>query len=143
MCSIVTNDNDWNVVCSKEENPLTSNEESTPKEQHTIQPDNQINEQTNQEIKENDELYIILVNNRPYGCYKDEKDTLEQLSQVQEYVRETHLYEFRKDYYWVEVPVDEYSDTILKMNLISNMKDIIVKYDYLEDTIEIVKSRLL
>jgi hypothetical protein len=153
MCSIIKNDTEWNVVCSEasinEEvtNEEVTNEEVTNEEVTNEEATNEeaTNEEvTNEEVtNEENTIYIILVNNKPYGCYYSEDETAEQLSNVKEYVREQHLYEFKKDYYWVNVAVDKYSDTILKTNLISNMKDIIVKYDYLEDTVEIVKSRLL
>jgi hypothetical protein len=90
---------------------------------------------------EEESIYIILINNRPYGYYYSEDETAEKLKQAQEHVMKRHFFDFKKNYYWNNLQVED--DTVLKMKLVSNIKDIFVRYDYVEDSIEIVKSRLL
>jgi hypothetical protein len=120
MCSCSIDDNEWNVV----------NESLPPKLK-----------KTEEAVEES--IYIILINNRPHGYYYSENETASQLKQAQEYIMSQHLFDFKKNYYWNNIPVEEYTDTILKMNLVSNIKDIFVRYDYVEDSLEIVKSRPL
>ena len=111
-------DNDWNILCD------------TLKE-----------EEVKEEVKE-ECIYLILINNKPYGYYYDKEDTDYQVEKAKEYIREQHLYDFKKDYYWRNLHIDEFSDTIVKMALLSNIKDIFITYNYTEDTLEIVKTLL-
>jgi hypothetical protein len=88
-----------------------------------------------------DSIYIILINNRPAGYYYSEDETTEQIKQAQEHIMSRHFFDFKKNYYWNILPSED--DTVLKMKLVSNIKDIFIRYDYVEDSLEIVKSRLL
>ena len=101
-------------------------------------------EEVKEEVKEettNESIYIILINNKPHGYYHSENETAEQLEQAKEYVMSRHFFDFKKNYYWNILPSED--DTVLKMKLVSNIKDIFIRYDYVEDSLEIVKSRLL
>jgi hypothetical protein len=91
-------------------------------------------------------IYLILHNGRPYGYYYDEEDTDEQVNSAKEHIRSLHAFDFSKDYFWVDCNKhEEYeeSDTIVKLQLVSNMKNIVVKYDYTEDSLEVIKTYLL
>ena len=93
-------------------------------------------EEKKEDIK--NEIYIVLVNGKPYGYYYDEEETEEQLRQAQEYILGKHLYyTFDRYYFWLPIK-DE--DCIIKTKLISS---VIGRYDRIEDVIEIVKSTLL
>jgi hypothetical protein len=118
MCSLESLDDEWNDISPNEPPKL----KKTPEEEL---------------------IYIILINNKPYGYYYSKDDTEKQLEQAQEYIMSQHLFDFKKNYFWNNSPIEEYTDTILKMKLISNIKDIFVRYDYVEDSLEIVKSRFL
>lgn len=101
-------------------------------------------EETKHEVKHEikDEcIYIIFINNKPYGYYHSENDTDKQVEQAKEQIMLKHSFDFKKNYYWVDLPLEE--DTILKMKLVSNNKDVIPVYDYVEDSLEIIKSKLL
>ncbi len=52
-----------------------------------------------------------------------------------------HFFDFRKNYYWVNLQVE--ANTVVKMKLVSVVKDNFVRYDSVEDSIEIIKSNLL
>jgi hypothetical protein len=102
-------------------------------------------EEVKEEVKE-ETIYLILHNGRPYGYYTHEEDTETQLNSVKEYIRTQHAFDFSKDYYWVDCTQNseyEDNDTLVKMKLVSNMKNILVKYDYTEDSLEIIKTHLL
>ena len=86
-------------------------------------------------------IYIILINNKPHGYYHSENETAEQLEQAKEYVMSRHFFDFKKNYYWNSLQVED--DTVLKMKLVSVIKDNFVRYDSVEDSLEIVKSSLL
>jgi hypothetical protein len=92
-------------------------------------------------LKEEEIIFLILINDRPYGYYYSEDETAEQLEQAKEHVLYRHLFDFKKNYYWNELPTQ--NDTILKLKLVSNVKDHILRYDCVEDSIEIIRTRLL
>ena len=97
-----------------------------------------------EEMKEEpkkDSIYIILVNNKVYGHYYSEEETAEQLVQAQEHVMSRHFFDFKKNYYWNKLSVE--NETVIKMKLVSVIKDNFVRYDSVEDSLEIVKSSLL
>ena len=98
-------------------------------------------EEEKKDIKKEDiknEIYIVLINDKPYGYYYDEEETKEQLRQAQEYVLGKHLYyTFDRYYFWLPIK-DE--DCIVKTKLISS---VIGTYDRIEEVIEIIKSTLL
>jgi len=108
-----------------------------------------LKEEEVKEVKEeekNEVIYLILHNGRPYGYYNNEEDTQRQLNCVKDYIRSQHAFDFSKDYYWVDCTENndyEEDDVVVKMQLVSNMKNIIVKYDYTEDSLEIIKTHLL
>lgn len=97
-----------------------------------------------EEMKEEpkkDSIYIILVNNKVYGHYYSEEETEEQLAQAQEHVMSRHFFDFKKNYYWNKLSVE--NDTVIKMKLVSVIKDNFVKHDSVEDSLEIIKSKSL
>jgi hypothetical protein len=118
MCSCSIDDTEWNVV----------NNSLPPKLKKT-------------EAAVEESIYIILINNRPYGYYYSEDETTEQIKQAQEHVMSRHFFDFKKNYYWNNLPAED--DTIVKMKLVSVIKDSFVRYDSVEDSIEIIISRLL
>ncbi len=97
-------------------------------------------EEPKKEVKE-ESIYIILVNNKIYGHYYYENETEKQLEKVQEYVMSRHFFDFRKNYYWNKLSIED--DAVIKMKLVSVIKDNFVKYDSVEDSLEIVKSKSL
>ena len=122
LSDLTTNLTDW-FVLKKE--PKEEMKEEPPKE----------------EIKE-ESIYIILVNNKVYGHYYPEEETEERLVQAQEHVMSRHFFDFKKNYYWNKLSVEE-DDTVIKMELVSVIKDNFVKHDSVEDSLEIIKSKSL
>jgi hypothetical protein len=97
-------------------------------------------EEVKEEVKQ-EEVFIVLINNKPYGYYYSEDETNEQIEQAKEHIMSRHSFEFNKFFYWNELQAE--GDTVAKIKLVSNIKDIFVKYDSVEDSLEIVKSKLL
>jgi hypothetical protein len=120
MCSIESLDKVWKVV-----------------KDYPIEPPKL--KKTEEAVEES--IYIILINNKPHGYYHSENETAEQLEQAKEYVMSRHFFDFKKNYYWNNLPAED--DTIVKMKLVSVIKDSFVRYDSVEDSIEIIISRLL
>ena len=89
----------------------------------------------------NESIYIILINNKPYGYYHSEDETAEQIEQAKEYIMSRHFFDFKKNYYWDTLQVE--NDTLVKMRLVSNIKDTFIRYNSVEDLLEIIKSNLL
>ena len=87
-------------------------------------------------------IYIILINNRPHGYYYSENETASQLKQAQEHVMSRHFFDFKKNYYWNSLNVED-DGTVIKMKLVSVIKDNFVRYDSVEDSLEIIKSNYL
>jgi len=117
---------DWNIIGTESSKDILQ-----PKEE---------------EVSEREVIYLILHNGRPYGYYYDEEDTKEQVNSAKEHIRSLHAFDFSKDYFWVDCNKQveyEESDTIVKLQLVSNMKNIVVKYDYTEDSLEVIKTYLL
>ena len=90
---------------------------------------------------EDESIYIILVNNKVYGHYYSEDETAEQIKQAQEHVMSRHFFDFKKNYYWNKLSVE--NETVIKMKLVSVIKDNFVKHDSVEDSLEIIKSKSL
>jgi len=124
LSDLTTNLTDWFVVKEKEE---------VKKEEVSSKPEQE-------EIKQ-EEIFIVLINNKPYGYYYSEDETLEQIEQAKEHIMLKHTFDFNKFFYWKELQAE--GDTLAKINLVSNIKDIFVKYESVEDSLEIVKSKLL
>lgn len=122
LSDITTNLTDWFILKkeSKEEEPHLKEEEPHLKES----------------------IYIIIINNKVYGHYYSEDETEEQIEKAKEYVMSRHFFDFKKNYYWNNLSVEE-DDTIIKLKLVSVMKDNFVRYDSVEDSLEIIKSKLL
>jgi hypothetical protein len=97
-------------------------------------------EEVKEEVKQ-EEVFIVLINNKPYGYYYSEDETNEQIEQAKEHIMSRHSFDFNKFFYWNELQAE--GDTVAKIKLVSNIKDIFVKYDSVEDSLEIVKSKLL
>ena len=97
-------------------------------------------EEVKEEVKQ-EEVFIVLINNKPYGYYYSEDETNEQIEQAKEHIMSRHSFDFNKFFYWNELQAED--DTVAKIKLVSNIKDIFVKYDSVEDSLEIVKSKLL
>ena len=95
-----------------------------------------IKEEVKEEVKE-EYIYIVLINNKPYGYYHSEDETAEQIEQAKEHIMSRHFFDFKKNYYWNNLPVED--DTIIKIKLVSVVKDNFVRYDSVEDSLEIVK----
>jgi len=124
LSDLTTNLTDWFVLKDKvKEEPEVSGS-SKPEE----------------EPKE-ESVYIILINNKPYGYYYSKDETTEQLEQAKEHVMSRHFFDFKKNYYWNNLPTED--DTVVKMKLVSVIKDSFVRYDSVEDSIEIINSKLL
>ena len=150
LSDLTTNLTEWFVLKDKVKEEHKEEIKEEPKEEPKEEIKEEIKEEPKEEIKEEpkeeikeESIYIILINNRPYGYYYSEDETEEQVEQAKEYIMSQHLFDFKKNYYWSNLPVEEYTDTILKMKLVSNIKDVFVRYDYVEDSLEIVKSILL
>jgi hypothetical protein len=103
------------------------------------EPKEEVKEPFNEPKEES--IYIILINNKPYGHYYSKDETTEQLEQVKEHVMSRHFFDFKKNYYWNNLPVED--NTVVKMKLVSVIKDNFVRHDSVEDSIEIINSKLL
>jgi len=121
LSNLTTNLTDWFVL-----------KKETKEEVHEEPPKEEIKEES---------IYIILVNNKVYGHYYSEEETEEQLVQAQEHVMSRHFFDFKKNYYWNNLPVED--NTVIKMKLVSVIKDNFVRHDSVEDSIEIINSKLL
>lgn len=88
-----------------------------------------------------DSIYIIMLNNKPFGYFLDEDELRFHVRSAKQYANSQHLFDFSKNYYWVEEEPKD--DVISKWKCVSNYKNSITTYDRQEYTIEVIKSTLL
>jgi len=85
-------------------------------------------------------IYIIMIDDRPYGYFKDEADIEDQLASLKKTV--IPQFEFNKYFFWHEMkPSDE--DIISKWKCISIDKNDFMRYEHLECILEVVKTSLI
>ncbi len=85
-------------------------------------------------------IYIIMIDDRPYGYFKDEADIESQISYLKKEV--IPKFEFNKYFFWHEMkPSDE--DIIAKWKCISIDKNDFMRYEQLECILEVVKTTLI
>ncbi len=85
-------------------------------------------------------IYIIMIDDRPYGYFKDEGELEVQLSNAKKYV--IPQFEFNKNFFWYEMkPSDD--DIISKWKCISIDKNDFMRYEQLECILEVVKTSLI
>ncbi len=130
VLSDLINIKEWFVVTPQKETPQTE----------------EVNKEEPKETQQRDDdiIYIIMINNKPFGYFYDLNELQDQIKYTKESISQTHSYDFRKNYFWEECKVEEYTDMIFKLKLYSNLKDFQNNYyPYLEDTVEILKSTLI
>ena len=88
-----------------------------------------------------DSIYIIMLNNKPFGYFLDEDELRFHIRSTKQYANSQHLFDFSKNYYWVEQEPKD--DTISKWKCVSTYKNSITTYDNEEFTIEVIKSSLM
>lgn len=85
-------------------------------------------------------IYIIMIDDRPYGYFKDETDIEAQLSSIKKTI--VPQFDFNKNYFWNEMtPSDE--DVISKWKCISIDKNDFMRYEQIECILEVVKTTLI
>jgi hypothetical protein len=85
-------------------------------------------------------IYIIMIDDRPHGYFKDETELETQLTNAKKFV--IPQFEFNKYFFWHEMkPSDE--DIISKWKCISIDKNDFMRYEQLECILEVVKTSLI
>ena len=85
-------------------------------------------------------IYIIMIDDRPYGYFKDETQIEEQIASLKKEV--IPKFEFNRYFFWHEMkPSDE--DVISKWKCISIDKNDFMRYEHLECILEVVKTSLI
>ncbi len=85
-------------------------------------------------------IYIIMIDNRPYGYFVEEGDLQPQLENAKK--EAIPKFEFDKIFYWHETKSDD-EDTISKWKCMSIDKNDFMRYERLECILEVVKSSLI
>jgi hypothetical protein len=88
-----------------------------------------------------DSIYIIMLNNKPFGYFLDEEELRFHVRSTKQYANSQHPFDFTKNYYWVEE--EPQNDSIVKWKCLSNLKNCINPIDTEEYTIEVIQSQLL
>ena len=85
-------------------------------------------------------IYIIMIDNRPYGYFVEEGDLQPQLENAKKEV--IPKFEFDKIFYWNEINSDD-EDTISKWKCTFIDKNDFMRYERLECILEVVKLSLI
>lgn len=85
-------------------------------------------------------IYIIMIDDRPYGYFKDEADIEDQLELLKKIV--IPQFEFNKYFFWHEMEASD-EDVISKWKCISIDKNDFMRYEHLECILEIIKTTLI
>ena len=136
LSDIANNLSEWFILKKESKEEVKEEVKEEKKEEH-IYEEILRNEKGSKE----ESIYIILINNKPYGYYYSEDETVDQIEQAKENVMSRHFFDFKKNYYWKNLQVED--DTVVKLKLVSVVKDNFIRYDSVEDSIEIIKSKLL
>ena len=85
-------------------------------------------------------IYIIMIDERPYGYFVEEWELQAQLDNAKKEV--IPKFDFNKYFYWQEINSDD-EDTISKWKCTSIDKNDFMRYERLECILEVVKSSLI
>jgi len=85
-------------------------------------------------------IFIIMIDNRPYGYFVEEGELQTQLDNVKK--EAIPKFEFNKIFYWDEIKTDD-EDVISKWKCTSIDKKDFMRYERLECVLEVVKSSLI
>lgn len=85
-------------------------------------------------------IYIIMIDDRPYGYFKDIAELEAQLSDAKKYV--IPQFEFNKYFYWHQMQSSD-EDIISKWKCISIDKNDFMRYEQLECILEVIKTSLI
>ena len=85
-------------------------------------------------------IFIIMIDNRPYGYFVEEGDIQPQLENAKK--EAIPKFEFNKYFYWQETKTDD-EDVISKWKCTSIDKNDFMRYERLECILEVVKSSLI
>jgi len=91
-------------------------------------------------MRDDNNIYIVMVNDRPYGYFTNENDIDIQLSSIKKTV--IPKFEFHKNFFWNEIMSDD-EDVISKWKCISVDKNDFTRYENIECVLEIVKTSLI
>lgn len=83
-------------------------------------------------------IYIIMIDERPYGYFVEEGELQAQLDNAKKEV----IPDFNKYFYWQEINSDD-EDTISKWKCTSIDKNDFMRYERLECILEVVKLSLI
>jgi len=85
-------------------------------------------------------IFIIMIDNRPYGYFVEEGELQTQLDNAKK--EAIPKFEFNKIFYWDEIKTDD-EDVISKWKCTSIDKNDFMRYERLECILEVVKSSLI
>lgn len=85
-------------------------------------------------------IYIIMIDEKPYGYFKNEEEIESQISNAKKYT--IPQFDLNKFFYWHEMtPSDE--DTISKWKCVSIDKNDFMRYEQFECILEVIKVSLI